>query len=85
MATVTHDSLLSQIESQCPRLASNSYVTKDDLEPGDHLPCKAFLKWPKPEDLKQVCEGTFPSLMLPEGRNLEPPHNCPGEPVFRQR
>lgn len=31
-------------ESQCPKLAADSYMTKDDLESGAHLPCKAFFK-----------------------------------------
>lgn len=58
-------------------------MTKDDLESGAHLPCKAFLKWP--EDLKQVCNGTSRVAILDERRNLESPHNYPREPVFRQR
>lgn len=57
VATVTHDGLLSLIETQGQRLASNSYVAKNGIEPGAHLPCKAFLNWPKPEDLKQLVRG----------------------------
>lgn len=74
VATVTCDHLLSLIETQGQRLASNSCVAKDGIKPGTRLPCKAFLNWPKPEDLKQlVREGTSPVAMVGEGRNLESP------------
>lgn len=39
VATVTSDGLLSRIETQGQRLVSNSYVAKNGIEPGVHLPC----------------------------------------------
>lgn len=69
VATVTCDHLLSLIETQGQRLASNSYVVKDGIKPGACLPCKAFLNWPKPEDLnKAASEGTSSVATLGEGK-----------------
>lgn len=69
--TVTRDCLLSLIESQGPWLASNC-MAKGGLEPGTHLPCKAFFKWPKPEDLKQASHGLPPWRCAVKGETWSP-------------